>query len=74
MRACVSSLLQVPIVNAGGLEMIVAAARAHVGSVDVLEHACMALANLAVDAAYRVLLTHMYYGATCVRCCIPCEW
>ncbi len=48
-------ILQVPIVRAGGVEVIVAAARAHVRSVDVSENACMALASLAVDAANKVM-------------------
>ncbi len=49
-------ILQVPIVRAGGVEVIVAAARAHVGSVDVSHYACKALARLAVDAANRVMI------------------
>jgi hypothetical protein len=49
-------MLQVPIVRAGGVEVIVAAARAHVGSVDVSQHACSALIHLAVDAANKVMI------------------
>ncbi len=49
-------ILQVPIVRAGGVEVIVAAARAHVGSVDVSHWACWALTNLALDAANRVMI------------------
>ena len=49
-------MVQVPIVKAGGVEVIVAAARAHVGSVDVSHYACMALINLAADAANSVMI------------------
>ena len=49
-------MLQVPIVRAGGVKVIVAAARAHVGSVDVSHYACMALNNLGFDAANRVMI------------------
>jgi hypothetical protein len=49
-------MVQVPIVRAGGVEVIVAAARAHVGSVGVSANACMTLTILAVDAANRVLI------------------
>ncbi len=49
-------MLQVPIVRAGGVEAIVAAARAHVGSVDVSHYACWALGNLAGDAANKVMI------------------
>ncbi len=49
-------MLQVPIVSAGGVEVIVAAARAHVGSVDVSDNACRALGSLAVDAANSVMI------------------
>ncbi len=48
--------LQVSIVRAGGVEVILAAARAHVGSVDVSYYACRALTNLAFDAANRVMI------------------
>ncbi len=49
-------MLQVPIVRAGGVEVIVAAARAHVGSVDVSHYACWALAKLAFDDANEVFI------------------
>ncbi len=49
-------MMQVPIVRACGVEVIVAAARAHVGSVHVSDNACRALNNLAFDAANRVLI------------------
>ncbi len=38
----------------GGVEVIVAAARAHSGSADVSNYVCLALASLAVDAANEV--------------------
>ncbi len=49
-------MLQVPIVRADGVEAIVAAARAHVGSVDVSHYACKALTSLAGDAANKVMI------------------
>ncbi len=53
-----------PIVSKGGVEVIVAAARAHVGSEDVSHYACSALANLAVAAANQVLIDGV---VDCVR-------
>jgi hypothetical protein len=41
-------------VNAGGVEAILAAARAHVGSARVSRYACRALGILALDVANRV--------------------
>ncbi len=53
-HCCVT--LQGPIERAGGVEVVLAAARAHVGSVDVSHYACWALINLAADAANRVMI------------------
>ncbi len=58
-------MLKVAIVRAGGVEVIVAAACAHVGSVDVSHWACRALANLTADAANRVRID-VYPD------CVPC--
>ncbi len=53
-HCCVT--LQVPIGSAGGVEVIVAAARAHVGRANVSSSACMALVYLAAVAANRVMI------------------
>jgi hypothetical protein len=43
-------------VRAGGVEVIVAAARAHDGNVDISHNACRALAHLVVVAANKVMI------------------
>ncbi len=48
--------------SAGGVEVILAAVRAHVGNVDVSHWACRALANLAFYDANKVV---MYASTVC---------
>ena len=48
-------LTQVVIRTAGGISGIVACMSAHPDSVDVAHHACLAMANLAVNADNKVV-------------------
>ncbi len=54
-------MLQVPIVRNGGVEAIVAAARAHPRSVDVSHYACLALSCLADHAPNQVMIDGWMY-------------
>ncbi len=65
-RLCFCVALQVSIIRNGGVEMIVAAARAHNDSVVVSRYACLALANLAASTAHQVPI-YEWAGVCVVR-------